>query len=283
MMKVAEHGFFIHAPERVTSKHPQFPLCQDYDDLKKRILDIVSSSEPAPSKKLVIPPQLDFECQYRRMWLVVCNVAGTLAPEPWAELHKVTGLEALKDDSSSNPDFASLMQIRAKAMRNAGVKADKLFLALQGIDPFPGAKEFLQWLKTVVPRSFMISDSFEEYANPVLEKLGHPGVFCNFLETDSEGYLVKQVVRCMGQKKMCVEEFQRLNFKVICIGHSFNDIEGIKAAECGILLNPSDQVAKAHPELAQVANFDALKVKIQEVIQQDQQDEASRKRKADAL
>jgi len=215
------------------------------------------------------------------MWLVVCNVAGTLAPEPWAEMHKVTGLDALKDDSSRPwHDPSSLMQTRAKAMRDHGIKADKLFLALQGMDPFPGAKEFLQWLKTVVPRSFMISDSFEEYANPILEKLGHPAVFCNFLETDSEGYMIKQVVRCVGQKKMCVEEFQRLNFKVICIGNSFNDIEGIKAAECGILLKPSDQVAKAHPEIPQVASFHELKVKIQEVIQQD---EASRKRKADIL
>lgn len=265
-MTAAEHGFFIHAPERVTSKHPNFPHCKNYDDLKKRILDIVMDSKPQPARELVIPAPLDFELAYRQQWCVICNVAGSLAPEPWAVMHKVTGIEALKDDTSSNADYDLLMKKRAKALRDNGIKVDKLFLALQGIEPFPGTKEFLEWLKPVVPRSFMISDSFEEYAQPVFDKLGHPAVFCNFIETDAEGYMTRHVVRHVGQKKASVEEFQRLNFRIIYIGHSFNDIPGLQAADYGVLLKPSDQVAKAHPEIQQAQDFEQLKLKIQEAI-----------------
>merc|ERR1712107_372242 len=113
---------------------------------------------------------------------------------------------------------------------------------MKGIEPFPGAKEFLQWLKPVVPRTFMITDSFEEYAKTVFEKLGHPAVFCNFLESDSEGYMTHLTERLHDQKRCSVEEFQRLNFRIIAIGHSFNDISMIKAADAGILFAGSEDV-----------------------------------------
>merc|ERR1719265_1104994 len=101
------------------------------------------------------------------------------------------------------------------ALRKHDVKVEKIFFALKAVEPYPGSQEFLQWLKDKVPRSFMITDTFEEYAKPVFEKLGHPAVFCNFLETDREGYMTRHVVRQIGQKKASVEEFQCLNFRII--------------------------------------------------------------------
>merc|ERR1711865_1000472 len=102
-------------------------------------------------------------------------------------------------------------------LRQHGIKLQKVLDVQQNIEPLPGAKEFMEWLKPVVPRSFMLTDTFEEYALPVFAKLGHPMVFCNFLAADDEGYMVRQVTRLKDQKKRAVEEFQRLNFRIISI------------------------------------------------------------------
>jgi phosphoserine/homoserine phosphotransferase len=275
MMKAAEHGIFMHSSEKVEKAHPEFPVCTTYDDLKSRVLNIVMDGTAVP-KPLVTPAPLEYEAAYRSMWLILCNVAGTLAPEPWASLYKVTGIEELKADTSSCPDYDKLMQIRAEAMRKHGIKLNKLFLAMQGIEPLPGAIEFLKWLKPVVPRSFMITDSFEEYAKTVFEKLGHPSVFCNFLVADSEGYMTGYRERLHDQKIRSVEEFQRLNFRVIAVGHSFNDISMIKAADAGVLLNPSQDIVAAHPEIPAAHGFEDLKARIQEVVNGS----SSKKRKA---
>lgn len=260
MMKAAEHGIFMHSSAKVEAAYPEFPICRSYDDLKGRILNIVMGA--SPPRDLVIPAPLEFEAAFRRMWLVVLNVAGTLAPEPWPAMAAVSGISELQTTTDSECNYQKLMETRAQALRKHGVKLQKLFLALQGIEPLPGALDFLRWLKPVVPRSFMITDSFEEYAKPVFNKLGHPSVLCNFLEADHEGYMTKLVTRCADQKMRAVEEFQRLNFRIIAIGHSFNDIPMLKAAEHGILLKPSEQVVAAHPEIQSVSNFEELKEKI---------------------
>lgn len=277
MMKAAEHGILLHTSEKVIQAHPEFPVCTSYDQLKGRILDIVMGS--SPPRKLVIPKPLVLDSPDRLMWLVILNVAGTLAPEPWSALYDVTGIEELKQDTSTMTDYSALMKVRAAAMRKHGVKLQKLRLTLQGIEPFEGAKDFLQWLKPVVPRSFLITDSFEEYAKPVFEKLGHPSVFCNFLEADSEDFMTRFVERLEDQKRKSVEEFQRLNFRVMAIGHSFNDIPMLKAADYGILLKPSKEVAGAHPSIASVHDFEALKKQIIAATSEA----ATNKRKADVL
>jgi len=132
--------------------------------------------------------------------------------------------------------------------------------------PLPGAKDFLTWLKPFVPRCFMISDSFEEFAMPVFQKLGHPMVFCNFLESDDEGYLARHVVRLQDQKRLAVEEFQRLNFRVIAIGSSYLDIPMLKSAERGILFNPTENLSSAHPEIPCAQNYEGLKAKILDIV-----------------
>jgi len=277
MMKAAEHGILIHTSEKVIQAHPEFPVCTNYDQLKGKILDIIMGS--SPPRKLVIPAPLALDSPDRKMWLIILNVAGTLAPEPWSALYDVTGIEELKADTSTVTDYVALMQIRADAMRKHGVKLAKVGLTLQGIEPLAGAKDFLKWLKPVVPRSFLITDSFEEYAKPVFEKLGHPSVFCNFLEADSEGYMTRFVERLEGQKMKSVQEFQRLNFRVMAIGHSFNDIPMLEAADCGILLKPSKEVSAANPSIASVHDFEQLKTQIMKATS-----EASpNKRKADVL
>merc|ERR1719226_4260 len=132
------------------------------------------------------------------------------------------------------------MARRASALRSQGVKLQRVIEIMDGLDVLPGATDFLEWLKPIVPRTFLITDGFEEYANPVEDKLGHPMVFCNFLEADREGYMARLIVRLKDQKIKTVEELQRLNFKVLAVGCSFNDVSMLNAAEAGVLFRPSD-------------------------------------------
>merc|ERR1719281_288998 len=117
---------------------------------------------------------------------------------------------------------------------------------LNSIEPLPGCKEFLKWLQSLVPRVLLLTDTFEEYAMPMFEKLGFPSVFCNSLTIDDNDCITGHILRLRDQKRKAVESFQRLNFRIISVGDSFNDISMLKAAERGILMNPSEKVVKAH-------------------------------------
>merc|ERR1712129_349213 len=126
------------------------------------------------------------------------------------------------------------MQVRAQALREHKLTLENVYEKLTCLEPLPGANDFLTWLKPIVPRSFMISDSFEEFAMPIFQKLGHPMVFCNFL--------------------------------VIAIGSSYLDVPMIKTAEAGILFKPSQHITDAHPEIATAMNYEELKIRILEII-----------------
>jgi len=244
----------------------EFPICWDYDALKQRIVEIVMASSAVPARPLVPAVQLEYESAYRSMWLVLSNVAGTFAPDPWPALHAMTGIDGLQTTTAQVPDYEDLMQMRIKILRDNGIKLQTVFDKLKGIDPLPGALDFISWLKPIVPRSFMITDSFEEYALPIFEKLKHPMVFCNFLEADDEGFMARHVVRVNGQKKLAVKEFQQLNFRIIAIGSSFNDIPMLQAAEHGIVFKPSDNLKEAHPEIQSAASYNELKGMILKIV-----------------
>jgi len=276
MMKVSERAILMNPSEKVVKAHPEFPVCFDYDALKQRIMEIVMDPPAVPPRPVAIPAQLSLSESSRSMWLVLANVAGTFAPEPWPVLAATTGVEELRTTTAQVPDYNELMQYRAKIMRERGIKLQKLYDVMQVVEPLPGASDFLKWLKPIVPRSFMLTDTFEEYAVPIFNKLGHPMVMCNFIEADEEGYMTKHVVRLQDQKRLAVEEFQRLNFRIIAIGFSFNDIGMLKAAEAGILFNPSRHVSEGHPEIPSVKNYEELKAAILEVIKNGE----SKKRKS---
>jgi phosphoserine/homoserine phosphotransferase len=169
-----------------------------------------------------------------------------------------------------------MMERRAAVLRQNNIKLQQLFKLVEKLEPLDGAKDFLQWLKPIVPRAFLVTDIFEEYAEAMCEKLGHPMVFCNFLEADKEGFLARSVVRMRKpagwgstssfQKTKAVEEFQRLNFRIIAVGSSFNDIGMLKAAEEGMFFNPSENLSLAHPDISTVKGYDALKKKISEIV-----------------
>jgi phosphoserine/homoserine phosphotransferase len=269
MLTAAERGILIYPSERVIKAHPEFPVARNHYDLRMKIGRILSANQQIMPRTLTPQPPIDNSS--RNMWLVVINVAGTLAPEPWVAVQALTGIPELNTTSAQEPDFSKLMTLRAHALRKHGVKLQDVFNIMERLDVLPGAKDFLEWLKPIVPRVCIMTDGFEEYALPIFDKLGHPMVFCNFLETDAEGYMNKLVVRLNEQKLKTVQELQRLNFRIIAVGGSFNDLSMLGAADKGILYRPSDAVQKAHPEFPTVSNHEQLKTTILQIVNEGQE------------
>eukprot|EP00931_Biecheleriopsis_adriatica_P003949 TRINITY_DN105696_c0_g1_i1.p1 TRINITY_DN105696_c0_g1~~TRINITY_DN105696_c0_g1_i1.p1 ORF type:complete len:599 (+),score=137.78 TRINITY_DN105696_c0_g1_i1:47-1798(+) len=265
MMTAAEHGILIYPSEKVLKAHPEFPVAKDHYDLRMKIGRILSANKIIMPKELAPPPPLALTESTRTMWLLVCNVAGFLAPEPWLAVQAKFGVEELKTTTAQEPDYNKLMTHRASALRQHGIKLRDIIRVMDGLDVLPGAADFLEWLKPIVPRTFMLTDGFEEYALPIFDKLGHPMVFCNFVEGDREGFMSKLIIRLKGQKLKTVQELQRLNFRIIAVGSSFNDVDMLHTAEKGILYRPSDEVRQKHPEFPTVANYEELKSKILEI------------------
>jgi len=266
MMTAAERAILIYPSEKVRLAHPEFPVAKDHNDLRIKIGRILASNQQIMPRELACAPPLSDTASSRTMWLLICNVAGFLAPEPWLSVQAETGIEELKLTTAQEPDYEKLMARRASALRSHGIKLRRVIDIMDQLDVLPGATDFIQWLKPIVPRTFMITDGSEEYALPIFDKLGHPMVFCNFVEADSEGYFHTLVTRLKDQKLKTVEELQRLNFRIIAVGNSYNDIAMLRAAEKGILYCPSSVIREKHPEFPVVANYEELKSKILEIV-----------------
>jgi phosphoserine/homoserine phosphotransferase len=141
------------------------------------------------------------------------------------------------------------MNFRIKVLKENNLKIGDIRSSVAAMKPLPGAVDMLKSLYPICPRIFILTDTFETYAQPMFEQLGQFTVFCHSLELDSDGYIKQHVLRLKDQKRKAVEALGTLNFKCIAVGDSFNDISMLKAAEVGILFRPSENVKKAHPEL----------------------------------
>ena len=225
---------------------------------------IVNGSEALGEQK--IQYILQEEVEERDSFMVVLDVEGTLMPEAWLELQKKTGIEGLKRTTAHEPDYSKLLRYRCDLLREHGITIKDMLEVVKDLKPLPGAREFLEWLKPLVPRVLLLTDTFEEYAMPMFEQLGYPCVFCNSLVVDEDGFITDHVLRLKDQKRMAVESFQRLNFRCIAVGDSFNDISMMTAAERGILIYPSERVKLAHPEFPVAKDHYDLRVKIGRII-----------------
>ncbi|CAE7243471.1 thrH [Symbiodinium microadriaticum] len=249
MLTAAERGILIYPSEKVRKAHPEFPVAKDHNDLRVKIGRILSANKQIMPKRLADPPPLSATESSRTMWLLVCNVAGFLAPEPWLAVHERTGIAELKVTTAQEPDYAKLMALRCSTLRNHGIKLQNIVDIMDSLELLPGATDFLQWLKPLVPRTFMITDGPEEYAFPIFHQLGHPMVFCNFFEADDEGFMKRLITRLKDQKLKTVQELQRLNFRIIAPHSATQAQEMLHAAEKGILYRPSESIRKEITEL----------------------------------
>ena len=189
-----------------------------------------------------------------------------MIPEIWLELQKRTGLEELKITTREEPDYDKLMNFRIKVLKENNLKLQDIRDSVSNMKPLPGAVEMLASLYPLCPRMFILTDTFQDYAQPMFEQLGQFTVFCHSLKMDNEGFIEKHVLRLTDQKRKAVESIQALNFKVIAVGDSFNDISMLKAAEVGILFRPSENVKKAHPEFPVIEDHSELRQVISDIL-----------------
>ena len=195
------------------------------------------------------------------MQMVCLDLEGVLIPEIWIAFAKKTGIEALQRTTRDEPDYDKLMRYRLDILDQAGLKLNQVHDVIDSLDPLPGACEFLDWLKAR-GRVVILSDTFEEFAGPLMAKLGHPTLFCHNLVVEADGSIADYQLRLDNHKQKAVEAFRDLNFHVVAVGDSYNDLTMIRAAHQGILFKAPNNVISENPDLPTASTYEVLKATI---------------------
>jgi phosphoserine/homoserine phosphotransferase len=192
------------------------------------------------------------------MHLVCSDLEGVFLPEIWIAFAEKTGIPELRLTTRDISDYDVLMAHRLNILRERGLKLSDIQAVIAAMDPLPGAVDFLDWLRPIAP-ILMVSDTFVEFAGPLVRKLGHPTLLCNRLETAPDGTIERHKMRQADGKRRVAEAMRSLNYTVIGIGDSYNDIAMLQAADHGILYRPPANVRAEYPRLPVAAGFDDLK------------------------
>jgi phosphoserine/homoserine phosphotransferase len=202
------------------------------------------------------------------MYIVCSDLEGVFVPEIWINVSKHTGIDELKLTTRDISDYNVLMKRRLELLHQHGLTLHDVQKVISLLKPLPGALEFVDWLRTR-SQLIVVSDTFIEFAGPLLEQLGRPTLFCHHLTTDTAGNIINYNLRQKDAKKMVVEALQSLNYKVIAIGDSYNDILMLRKAELGILINPPQNVIDENNDLIVVKSFNDLKEIISQLIDKE--------------
>ena len=185
------------------------------------------------------------------------DMEGVLVPEIWIAFSEATGIPELRRTTRDEPDYQKLMQFRMDTLREHGLGLPQIQDVIATIDPLPGAKEFLDELRTL-SQVIIISDTFEEFAKPLMKKLAWPTLFCNALEVGADGMVEGVRMRCPESKLTTVRALQSCGFNTIATGDSFNDLAMIRASKAGFLFRSTDAIKRDNPDLPAFDEFDDL-------------------------
>lgn len=202
------------------------------------------------------------------MWVVCSDLEGVFVPEVWINVAKITGIEKLKITTRDEPDYDKLMKYRLAILDEHNLKIQDIQDVISKIKPLDGALEFTKWLRKI-SRFVIVSDTFQEFAKPLMKQLDDPFILCHSLEIAQDGRITNYKLRQSDPKRKTVEAFQSMNFKVIAFGDSYNDVSMLKKAEVGILFCPPQKVIDEFPELPVAHNYAELKALIEEHIYED--------------
>lgn len=191
------------------------------------------------------------------MNIVCLDLEGVLVPEIWIAFAKESGIPELTRTTRDEPDYDKLMNWRLGILKEHGLGLKDVQNVIAKIDPMPGAKEFLDTLRTMT-QVIIISDTFEEFASPLMKKLGRPTIFCNSLEVSDSGEITGFKMRIENSKYTTVKALQSIGFETIASGDSFNDLGMIEASKAGFLFRTTEQIKKDHPELPALETYDEL-------------------------
>ena len=191
------------------------------------------------------------------MNIVCLDLEGVLVPEIWIAFAKESGIPELTRTTRDEPDYDKLMNWRLGILKEHGLGLKDVQNVIAKIDPMPGAKEFLDTLRTMT-QVIIISDTFEEFASPLMKKLGWPTIYCNSLEVSDSGEITGFKMRIENSKYTTVKALQSIGFETIASGDSFNDLGMIEASKAGFLFRTTEQIKKDHPELPALETYDEL-------------------------
>ncbi len=199
------------------------------------------------------------------MNIVCLDMEGVLVPEIWIAFSEETGIPELRRTTRDEPDYDKLMNYRIDILREHGLGLREIQETISKIDPFPGAREFMDRLRDVT-QAVILSDTFTQFAHPLMKKLGMPTLLCNELVVGEDGMITGFRMRCKESKLTTVRGLQSIGYDTIAVGDSYNDLGMILASKAGFLFRTTETLKKDHPELKALETYDQLYGAIAEVL-----------------
>ena len=199
------------------------------------------------------------------MNIVCLDLQGVLVPEIWIAFSKATGIPELMKTTRDEPDYDKLMKYRIAILKEHGLGLKEIQDTIATIDPMPGAKEFLDELRSIT-QTIIISDTFTQFAAPLMKKLGYPTIFCNTLEVAENGEITGFKMRCEQSKLTTVKALQSIGFETIASGDSHNDLGMIQASKAGFLFKSTDRIKADYPQIPAFETYDELMAAIKRAL-----------------
>ncbi len=199
------------------------------------------------------------------MNIVCSDLEGVFVPEIWINVAEKTGIEELRLTTRDISDYDVLMKRRLAILDENNLKIDDIKAVIATMNPLDGAVEFLNWLRSRT-QIIVVSDTFDQFARPLMEKLGWPTLFCHTLTISPDGFITDYVLRQKDAKREAVISLKSLNYDTIALGDSYNDITMLKEANNGILFNPPDNVKNEFPEFPVTFSYETLKSIIEKIL-----------------
>ena len=199
------------------------------------------------------------------MYITCLDMEGVLVPEIWIAFSEVSGIPELRRTTRDEPDYDKLMKWRIGILKEHGLGLKEIQDVIAKIEPLPGAKKFLDDLRSF-SQVIILSDTFTQFAMPLMKKLGYPTIFCNTLEVGEDGSITGYRMRVEKSKYATVKALQSIGFETIASGDSFNDLGMIEASKAGFLFRSTEAIREAHPELPAFEEYDDLLAAITEAL-----------------
>ena len=192
------------------------------------------------------------------MHIVCSDLEGVFVPEIWINVAEKTGIDELRMTTRDEPDYDVLMRKRLGILDREGLKLGDITAVIETMEPLDGAPEFLEWLRSRL-QLVIVSDTYTEFAGPLMKKLGWPTLFCHDLTVSEDGTVTGYNLRQHDSKRKAVEALKNLNFQTVAMGDSYNDITMLQAADTGILFRPPENVAAEFSEFPVTKTYEELK------------------------
>jgi phosphoserine/homoserine phosphotransferase len=194
--------------------------------------------------------------------LLAMDLEGVLVPEIWIGVAERTGIPELRRTTRDEPDYEKLMRYRRDILDAKGIRIDTIQSVIASMGPLPGAREFLDWARERM-QVIILSDTFAQFAQPLMRQLGWPTIFCHSLDIEASGRIAGWHLRMPDQKRASVQAFRQIAFRTIAVGDSYNDTTMLSAADRGVLFRPSANVVRDFPQFPVVTDHGQLRTQVE--------------------